>query len=85
MALKVAVTPFDGQSVEDLNRKVSFEVYKDREEGPHSYHFYESDMEASINKHLNMNHDLKIAIELHQFDLCYQPKVDLATNQFVES
>jgi len=38
-------------------------------------------MEASIKKRLNMNQELKIAIEQQQ--LYYQPKVDLATNQFV--
>jgi EAL domain-containing protein (putative c-di-GMP-specific phosphodiesterase class I) len=78
-----AVTPFDGQTFEELNRKASFAVYKAREEESHSYHFYESDMEASINKRLNMNHELKIAIEQQQFELYYQPKVNLATNQFV--
>ena len=30
-----------------------------------------------------MNHELKIAIEQQQFEMYYQPKVDLATNQFV--
>lgn len=82
-SIGVAVTPFDGQTFEELNRKASFAVYKAREEEPNSYHFYESDMEASINKRLNMNHELKIAIEQQQFELYYQPKVNLATNQFV--
>jgi diguanylate cyclase (GGDEF)-like protein len=82
-SIGVAVTPFDGQTYEELTRKASFAVYKAREEEPNSYNFYESDMEASINKRLNMNHELKIAIEQQQFELYYQPKVDLATNQFV--
>jgi diguanylate cyclase (GGDEF)-like protein len=82
-SIGVAVTPFDGQTFEDLSRKASFAVYKAREEEPNTYNFYESDMEASINKRLNMNYELKIAIEQQQFELYYQPKVDLATNQFV--
>jgi len=78
-----AVAPFDGKIFEDLNRKASFAVYRAREEEPNSYHFYESDMEASINKRLNMNQELKTAIEQQQFELYYQPKVDLASNKFV--
>jgi diguanylate cyclase (GGDEF)-like protein len=82
-ALGVSVAPFDGNTFTELNRKASFAVYKAREEEPNSYHFYESDMEESINRRLNMNHELKTAIEEEQFELYYQPKVDLATNQFV--
>lgn len=82
-ALGLAVAPFDGRAFEELNRKASFAVYKAKEQEPNSYHFYESDMEASINRRLNMNYELKNAIELNQFELFYQPKVDLATNQFV--
>jgi diguanylate cyclase (GGDEF)-like protein len=82
-ALGVSVAPFDGDTFNQLNRKASFAVYKAREEEPNSYHFYESDMEESINRRLNMNHELKTAREEEQFELYYQPKVDLATNQFV--
>lgn len=82
-ALGVSVAPFDGNTFTELNRKASFAVYKAREEEPNSYHFYESDMEESINRRLNMNHELKTAIEEEQFELYYQPKVNLATNQFV--
>jgi diguanylate cyclase (GGDEF)-like protein len=82
-ALGVACAPFDGETFQELNRKASIAVYKAREEEPNCYQFYESDMETAINKRLNMNQELKIAIEQEQFELYYQPKVELATNQFV--
>jgi diguanylate cyclase (GGDEF)-like protein len=82
-SLGIAAAPFDGYTFEELNRKASFAVYKAREEEPNSYYFYESEMEASINRRLNMSQDLKVAIEDKQFELYYQPKVHLATNQFV--
>jgi diguanylate cyclase (GGDEF)-like protein len=82
-ALGVSVAPFDGNTFAELNRKASFAVYKAREEETNSYYFYESDMEESINRRLNMNHELRTAIEEEQFELYYQPKVNLATNQFV--
>lgn len=79
----VAVAPFDGQSFEELNRKASFAVHKAREEEPNTFNFYEREMEAAISRRLNMNIELKTAIEQGQFELYYQPKVDLTTNQFV--
>jgi diguanylate cyclase (GGDEF)-like protein len=82
-SLGVAVAPFDGRTFEELNRKASLAVYKAKDEEPNCYQFYESDMEASINRRLNMTHELKIAIEKDQFELYYQPKVDLATNKFI--
>jgi diguanylate cyclase (GGDEF)-like protein len=78
-----AIGPYDGQSFDELNRKASFAVFKAIEEESNSYHFYESEMEASITRRLNMNQELKLAIEQEQFELYYQPKVHLATNQFV--
>lgn len=40
-------------------------------------------MEASITRRINMNTDLRTAIENDQFELYYQPKVELSTNRFV--
>jgi diguanylate cyclase (GGDEF)-like protein len=82
-ALGVAVAPFDGHTFGELNRKASFAVYKSREEEPNCYHFYESDMEAAINKRINMNQELKTAIKKQEFELYYQPTVNLDTNQYV--
>lgn len=82
-ALGVSVAPFDGESYDELQRKASFAVYKAKEDDPNSYHFYENDMEAIINRRLNLMQELKVAIESKEFELFYQPKVDLSNNMFV--
>ena len=82
-SIGVAVGPFDGKTYEALNRKSSFAVYRARRDEQNSFYFYESDMEASITRRINMNTELRTAIEQQQFELYYQPKVDLRTNRFV--
>lgn len=82
-SLGVSVAPFDGKTYEELNRKSSFAVYRARREEQNSFYFYEAEMEASINRRINMNTELRAAIEQDQFELYYQPKVELSTNKFV--
>ncbi|XOV80866.1 MAG: putative bifunctional diguanylate cyclase/phosphodiesterase [Aestuariibacter sp.] len=85
MSCSVGVTaaPFDGDNFAELRRKANFAVYKAKQEEPNSYQFYESDMERIIIRRLNMVQELKIAIENNEFELYYQPKVELQSNTIV--
>ncbi|MCW8090388.1 putative bifunctional diguanylate cyclase/phosphodiesterase [Alteromonas sp. ASW11-130] len=82
-SIGVAAAPFDGTTYTDLHRKASFAVYKAKEDEPNSYYFYDSEMESSIVRRLDMIRELKHAIEHNEFSLYYQPKVHLATNTIV--
>lgn len=78
--LGVAVAPFDGDSFGDLYQKANFAVYTAKEAELNSYQFYDSEMAALISQRLAMVKDLKLAIKNNEFELYYQPKVDLNTN-----
>ncbi|MDT0595305.1 putative bifunctional diguanylate cyclase/phosphodiesterase [Glaciecola petra] len=82
-SLGVAVAPFDGKTYEALNRKSSFAVYKARRDEQNNCYFYESEMEASITRRINMNSDLRTAINESQFELYFQPIVELSNNRIV--
>ncbi|QJR82024.1 GGDEF domain-containing protein [Alteromonas pelagimontana] len=82
-ALGIAAAPFDGTDFEELRRKASFAVYRAKKDEQNSYRFFENDMKDAIQRKLQLTHELKTAIELNQFELFYQPKVELATNQIV--
>lgn len=81
--LGVTVAPFDGNNFVELYKKANFAVYKAKEAEPNSYQFYESEMEESTSRRLAMVRDLKLAIENNEFELYYQPKVELSSNLFV--
>lgn len=82
-SIGVAAAPFDGEDFEELRRKANFAVYKAKMDEPNSYQFYESGMEKDIVRRLNMVKELKRAIENKEFELYYQPKVDLHSNSIV--
>jgi diguanylate cyclase len=81
--LGIAVAPFDGSHFKELYKKANFAVYKAKEADINSYLFYESEMEESSSRRLAMVRDLKFAIENNEFELYYQPKVELHSNLFV--
>ncbi|MCC2604263.1 putative bifunctional diguanylate cyclase/phosphodiesterase [Planctobacterium marinum] len=82
-SLGVTAAPFDGDSFAELRRKANFAVYRAKLDEPNSYQFYESGMEKDILHRLNMVQDLKSALENREFELYYQPKVDLQSNTIV--
>ncbi|SEA19885.1 putative bifunctional diguanylate cyclase/phosphodiesterase [Alkalimonas amylolytica] len=81
--LGAAVAPFDGNDFVELYKKAQFAVYKAKETELNSYQFYERQMEESTSQRLAMVKELKHAIEHNEFELYYQPKVELASNLFV--
>lgn len=81
--LGVAVAPFDGTDFTELYKKANFAVYKAKEAELNSFLFYEGEMEQLNSRRLAMVRDLKLAIENQEFELYYQPKVELSSNLIV--
>ncbi|MFQ3171413.1 MAG: diguanylate cyclase (GGDEF)-like protein [Oleispira sp.] len=79
----ISIAPFDGLSFQTLRQKSHMALSRARDDEPNSYKFFEIEMEEYVNNRLKMVHDLKQAISLQEFELFYQPKVDLLSNTIV--
>lgn len=81
----IGLTIFDGitKSVEDLLKEADIAMYEAKSIGKNSIQFFNPEMEQKII-HINaIQTDIKLALELNQFELYYQPQFD--NNQIIGS
>jgi EAL domain-containing protein (putative c-di-GMP-specific phosphodiesterase class I) len=58
-------------------------MYRAKQEGRNNYQFYTPEMNAQASERLNLENNMRGALEREEFVLLYQPQVDLQTGQIV--
>lgn len=77
----VSIFPDDGDSVEELYRNADAAMYRAKEEGRNTYHFYTPEMAVSARDYLDIENDLHQALQKQQFYLVYQPQITLSSGE----
>ncbi|MGN7472222.1 EAL domain-containing protein [Brevibacillus sp. SAFN-007a] len=78
-SIGIALFPQDGDSADDLLKRADTALYTVKSHGKNGYKFFEPTMEAKSLERILMENELRKAIELEQFHIYYQPKVDMGT------
>jgi len=76
----ISIGPGDGQNPEALMRNADLALYRAKEDGRGAFRFFEPEMDAQMQERRTMEVDLRRALAAGQFELHYQPIVNLATN-----
>jgi diguanylate cyclase (GGDEF)-like protein/PAS domain S-box-containing protein len=76
-SIGVALFPEDGDNVIDLIRNADAAMYHAKQNGGNTYGFYAQEMNADAVERLVLKSELRRAMERNEFQLLYQPKVDL--------
>ena len=79
----IAVYPVDGVDVDTLLKNADTAMYHAKEQGKNNYQFYRQDMNATAFQELSLENDLRKALEHDEFELHYQPQIDIRTGQFI--
>jgi diguanylate cyclase (GGDEF)-like protein/PAS domain S-box-containing protein len=79
-SIGIALAPSDGASSEELMKNADMALYRAKEEGGGVHHFFEKEMDLQAQKRRDMEHDLRHAYVQGEFELHYQPLVEVATN-----
>lgn len=77
----VAMCPRDAASAQVLLTQADTAMYVAKESGRNDYRFYETQMTAVITARVTLERALRRAIELGEFEIWYQPKLELATGR----
>jgi diguanylate cyclase (GGDEF)-like protein len=77
----IAIAPGDGNDADSLLKNADMALYRAKEDGRGAYRFFEPDMDARMQVRRALELDLRKAVALEEFELYYQPIVDLATNK----
>ena len=81
VTLGVSMYPVDGDSFDLLLRRAETALRCAKEASRGSYRFYALEMSNAAEERLSLETDLRRAVETGQFELHYQPKVDIGTNR----
>ncbi len=76
-SIGIACFPDDGDNVIDLIRNADAAMYHAKNAGGNTYGFYSPDMNADAVDRLMLKSELHRALERQEFQILYQPKVDL--------
>ncbi len=76
-----AIYPEDGEDGNILMRHADVSMYRSKKEGKNLYCFYSPDMTANAKMRLNVESQLRLALERNEMQMAYQPIVDIKTGK----
>jgi diguanylate cyclase (GGDEF)-like protein len=82
-SIGIAMSPGDGDTGEELLRNADMALYRAKSEGGGVHHFFEKEMDRHAQRRRDMEIDLRHALANGEFELHYQPLVDLAQDRIV--
>jgi predicted signal transduction protein with EAL and GGDEF domain len=82
-SIGIAVFPEDGQTPDLLIRNADAAMYQSKAAGRNTYHYYRPEMTEAAQRRQASEQALRRAIEQQEFEVWYQPQLDLASNQLL--
>ncbi|MBI3804670.1 MAG: EAL domain-containing protein [Nitrospirae bacterium] len=82
-SMGVAIYPDDGDHCETLLKNADTAMYRAKGQGRNHFQLYAPALDDQATDRLGLENGLRRALERKEFQLHYQPKVDLATRQII--
>ncbi|MCS0631218.1 EAL domain-containing protein [Telluria mixta] len=76
-SIGISLSDQDVETVEQLFQNADTAMYKAKATGESTYQFFEPEMSAEAKRRLQLEVTMRRALELGQFEIHYQPRVDL--------
>jgi diguanylate cyclase (GGDEF)-like protein len=80
-SIGIAVSPSDGNDADQLLRNADIALHRAKSQGRGSYRFFEAGMDADMQARHKLQTDLRAALANGEFEIYYQPVVNLERNQ----
>ena len=79
----IAIFPLDGSNSEELLQNADTAMYRAKDIGRAHFSFFTPSMNAEATRKIELESELRQALEQDEFTLHYQPVVDLQTNDVI--
>lgn len=80
-SIGIAVSPLDGRDADELLRNADLALYQAKEDGRGTFRFFAPGMDLKMQARRTMEQDLRKALPAGEFELYYQPVVNLASSK----
>ena len=77
VSIGLALYPGGGETAETMIKSADIAMYDVKANGKDGYGFFSEGMNDAYASHLALEHDLHLAVEEEQFEVYFQPKVDI--------
>ncbi|WP_296063154.1 EAL domain-containing protein [uncultured Amphritea sp.] len=84
-SIGIALYPSDAMTLEALMKNADQAMYVAKEKGRNRFHYFTLEMEAAAQKRRRLLNELREAINLQQFEIYYQPIIDLNNDSVVKA
>ncbi|MDD5241081.1 MAG: EAL domain-containing protein [Sulfuricella sp.] len=82
-SIGISVYPDDGDDTQTLLKNADVAMYRAKEQGRNNCQFYTQDMNVRTFETLVLENSLRHALALRQFELYYQPQLDIASGAII--
>ncbi|MEZ5931948.1 MAG: EAL domain-containing protein [Alphaproteobacteria bacterium] len=83
LSIGISLAPADGEEPLQLLKQADIALYRAKAEGRGTYRFFAPEMDAELQVRKTLEHDLRQALAEDQFELVYQPLIDVDKEQVV--
>ncbi len=81
ISIGISISPIDGTEPDELLKNADMALYGAKADGRGTYRFFELEMDARMKARRDLEMDLRKALVHKEFELYYQPLVNLQTNE----
>ncbi|WP_049762398.1 putative bifunctional diguanylate cyclase/phosphodiesterase [Lachnoclostridium phytofermentans] len=83
VSIGVAIAPKDGKTTQSLVKNMNSAMYEAKERGKNNFCYYDDSINLKMMQKLEMQSELRKAIEENQFVVYYQPQINLVNDRVV--
>jgi diguanylate cyclase (GGDEF)-like protein/PAS domain S-box-containing protein len=83
VSIGIAIYPGGGSDASSLMQNADTAMYKAKSAGKNNFRFYDNSMHLDVIRHMELEANMREALLGNQFELYYQPKIDIKSNKVV--
>ena len=84
-SIGISVYPDDGKDTDTIIKNADSAMYLAKDKGKNNYQYYTKKLSEKVQKRLDIEHELRHAIDKNELSLVYQPQYDISTKQVVSA
>jgi len=82
-SIGIAIYPDDGDNQEILTKHADIAMYSAKDQGRNDLRFFDANLNQSLTGRLAVECDMRRGLQREEFELYYQPKVDIANGRIL--